>query len=196
MSAKLVVTEFITLDGGVEDPGGSEDFEHGGWNFEYDIGEEGGKFKWDELEAADAQLLGRVTYEGFAAAWPDREQIAGPEGEFAKKFNSMPKHVVSTTLTDPEWNNSSVINGDVPGEVEKLKEQYDGDILVSGSVSLVKTLIENDLVDQWNLMFFPTLLGSGKRLFPDGVPRRNLEVVEEQTVGPDGVRTTIYRRAG
>jgi dihydrofolate reductase len=195
MSAKLVVTEFITLDGGVEDPGGSEKFEHGGWNFEYDIGEEGGKFKWDELDKSDAQLLGRVTYEGFAEAWPERENIPGPEGEFAKKFNSMPKHVVSTTLKDPEWNNSSVISENVPEEVKKLKEQYDGDILVSGSVTLVKTLIENDLVDQWNLMFFPTLLGSGKRLFPEGVPRRNLKVAEEQSVGPDGVFTRIYQRA-
>ena len=195
MSAKLVVTEFITLDGGVEDPGGSENFEHGGWNFEYDIGEGGGKFKMDELESADAQLLGRVTFEGFAAAWPDREDTPGPEGEFAKKFNAMPKHVVSTTLTDPEWNNSSVISGDVPEEIRKLKDQYDGDILVSGSVTLVKTLIENDLVDQWNLMFFPTLLGSGKRLFPEGVPRRNLKAVEEKTVGSDGVWTAIYERA-
>jgi dihydrofolate reductase len=194
MSAKLVVTEFITLDGGVEDPGGSENFEHGGWNFEYDIGQEGGKFKMDELVAADAQLLGRVTYEGFAAAWPDREGTPGPEGEFAKRFNAMPKHVVSTTLSDPEWNNSSVISGDVPEEIRKLKDRYDGDILVSGSVTLVKTLIENDLVDQWNLMFFPTLLGSGKRLFPEGVPRRNLKVVDEKTVGPDGVRTGIYER--
>jgi dihydrofolate reductase len=194
MSAKLVVTEFITLDGVVEDPGGSEDFEHGGWNFEYDIGEEGGKFKMDELVSADAQLLGRVTYEGFAAAWPDREEMPGPEGDFAKRFNSMPKHVVSTTLTDPEWNNSSVISGNVPEEIEKLKEQYEGDILVSGSVTLVKTLVENDLVDQWNLMFFPTVLGSGKRLFPEGVPRRNLKVVEEKSVGPVGVRTGIYER--
>jgi dihydrofolate reductase len=194
MSAKLVVTEFITLDGVVEDPGGSENFEHGGWNFEYDIGD-GGKFKMDELVAADASLLGRVTYEGFAAAWPDREGMAGPEGEFAKKLNSMPKHVASTTLTDPEWNNSSVINGNVPEEVEKLKDQYKGDILVSGSVTLVKTLVENDLVDQWNLMVFPTLLGSGKRLFPDGVPRRNLKVVEQNAVGPEGVFTMICERA-
>ena len=194
MSAKLVVTEFITLDGGVEDPGGSENFEHGGWNFEYDIGDEGGKFKWDELDIADAQLLGRVTYEGFAEAWPDREEAPGME-HFAKKFNAMPKHVVSTTLTDPEWNNSSVISGNVPEEIEKLKEQYDGDILVSGSVTLVKTLIENDLVDQWNLMFFPTLLGSGKRLFPEGVKRRNLKVVEQNEVGPEGVFTMICQRA-
>jgi dihydrofolate reductase len=194
MSAKLVVTEFITLDGGVEDPGGSEDFEHGGWNFEYNIGDEGGKFKWDELDVADAQLLGRVTYEGFAEAWPDREETPGM-AHFAKKFNAMPKHVVSSTLTDPEWNNSSVISGNVPEEVNKLKEQYDGDILVSGSVTLVKTLIENDLVDQWNLMFFPTLLGSGKRLFPEGVPRRNLKVIEQNVVGPEGVFTMICQRA-
>lgn len=194
MSAKLVVTEFITLDGGVEDPGGSENFEHGGWNFEYDIGDEGGKFKWDELDIADAQLLGRVTYKGFAEAWPDREETPGM-AHFAKKFNAMPKHVVSTTLTDPEWNNSRVISGDVPDQINKLKEQYDGDILVSGSVTLVKTLIENDLVDQWNLMFFPTLLGSGKRLFPEGVPRRNLKVVEQNAVGPDGVFTMICQPA-
>ena len=195
MSAKLVVTEFITLDGGVEDPGGSENFEHGGWNFEYNIGDEGGKFKWDELDVADAQLLGRVTYEGFAEAWPDREETPGM-AHFAKKFNAMPKHVVSTTLTDPEWNNSSVISGDVPDQINKLKEQYDGDILVSGSVTLVKTLIENDLVDQWNLMFFPTLLGSGKRLFPEGVPRRNLKVIEQNAVGPDGIFTMICQPAG
>jgi dihydrofolate reductase len=195
MSAKLVVTEFITLDGVVEDPGGSEDFEHGGWNFEYEIGEEGGKFKMDELVAADASLLGRVTYEGFAAAWPDREGMGGPEGEFAKILNSMPKHVVSTTLTDPEWQNSSVIGENVPEEIEKLKEQYDRDILVSGSVTLVRTLVENDLIDQWNLMFFPTTLGSGKRLFPDGVPRRNLKVIEQNAVGPAGVFTMICQRA-
>jgi dihydrofolate reductase len=194
MSAKLVVTEFITLDGVVEDPGGSEDHEYGGWSFEYDRGDEGDKFKDDELTAADAQLLGRVTYDGFAAAWPDREEDP-TEGGFAKKFNEMPKYVVSTTLTDPEWNNSHVISGNVAEEVKKLKEQYEGDILVSGSVTLVKTLVENDLVDQWNLMFFPTILGSGKRLFPDGAPRRNLKVVEKNTVGPDGVFTMICERA-
>jgi dihydrofolate reductase len=188
---KLVVTEFISLDGVIEAPGGGEDYEHGGWSFEYDRGEDGDKFKLDELMASDAQLLGRVTFDGFAAAWPGREDEAG----FADKFNSMPKHVVSTTLKDPEWENSHVISENVPEEIEKLKGKYDGDILVAGSATLVKTLVENDLVDQWNLMVFPTILGSGKRLFPDGVPRRKLKVVEEKTVGSDGVWTGIYERA-
>jgi dihydrofolate reductase len=194
MSGKLVVTEFISLDGVIEDPGGSEEFEHGGWSFEYDRGEDGDQFKLDELMAADAGLLGRVTYEGFAAAWPER---AGDEdvGGFADKLNSMPKHVVSTTLKDPEWQNTHVISENVPDEVEKLKGTYDGDIQVAGSATLVKTLLENDLVDQWNLMVFPTILGSGKRLFADGVPRRKLKLVEDRGVGPEGVRVQIYERA-
>jgi dihydrofolate reductase len=191
---KLVVTEFISLDGVIEDPGGSEDFEYGGWSFEYDRGEDGGKFKLDELMAADAELLGRVTYEGFAAAWPEREGD-DDEGGFAHKFNSMPKHVVSTTLKDPEWQNSHVISENVPEEIEKLKDTYKGDIQVAGSATLVKTLLENDLVDQWNLMVFPTILGSGKRLFADGVPRRKVKLVEDRGVGPDGIRVQIYERA-
>lgn len=188
---KLVVTEFISLDGVIEDPGGSENYEHGGWSFEYDRGEDGNKFKLDELMASDALLLGRVTYEGFAAAWPERDDEAG----FAEKFNTMPKHVVSTTLSDPEWQNSEVISENIPEEIERLRERYDGDIQVAGSGTLVKTLIENDLVDQWNLMIFPTILGSGKRLFGDGIPRRNLKLVEDRGVGPDGVRVQIYERA-
>jgi dihydrofolate reductase len=191
---KLVVTEFISVDGVVEDPGGSEDFEYGGWTFDYDRGEDGNKFKLDELLAADAGLLGRVTYESFAAAWPER--AGDPEmGPFADKLNGMPKHVVSTTLTDPEWENTQVISENVPEEVEKLKGQYDGDIQVAGSVALVQTLLENDLVDQWNLMLFPTILGSGKRLFGDGFERRKLKLVEDRGVGPDGVRVQIYERA-
>jgi dihydrofolate reductase len=191
---KLVVTEFISVDGVIEDPGGSEDYEYGGWTFEYDRGEDGDKFKYDELMAADAALLGRVTYEGFAAAWPER---AGDEemGAFAEKINSMPKHVVSTTLTDPGWQNAHVISGNVPEEVEKLKGTYDGDIQVAGSGTLVQTLIENDLVDQWNLMLFPTVLGKGKRLFGQGFPRRKLKLVEDRGVGSDGVRVQIYERA-
>jgi dihydrofolate reductase len=191
---KLVVTEFISLDGVIEDPGGSEDYEYGGWSFEYNRGEDGDKFKYDELMAADAGLLGRVTYEGFAAAWPQREGDPD-QGGFAEKFNSMPKHVVSTTLKDPEWNNSHVISENVADEVEKLKGQYEGDIQVAGSGTLVKTLIENDLVDQWNLMVFPTVLGKGKRLFPDGIPRLKLNLVEDRGVGPDGVRVQVYERA-
>jgi dihydrofolate reductase len=188
---KLVVTEFISLDGVIEDPGGSEDYEHGGWSFEYDRGEDGDKFKYEELMASDALLLGRVTFDGFADAWPDREDEAG----FADKFNGMPKHVVSTTLRDPEWNNSHVISENVPEEIEKLKSTYDGDIQVAGSATLVRTLIENDLVDQWNLMVFPTVLGSGKRLFPDDTQRLKLKLVEDRGVGSDGVRVQIYERA-
>jgi dihydrofolate reductase len=191
---KIVVTEFISLDGVIEDPGGSEDFEYGGWSFEYDRGEDGDQFKMDELNDADAALLGRVTYEGFAAAWPER---AGDEDEggFAEKINSMPKYVVSTTINDPGWQNSHLISENVPEEVEKLKGTYEGDIQVAGSATLVKTLLENDLVDQWNLMVFPTILGSGKRLFADGVPRRKLKLVEDRGVGSDGIRVEIYERA-
>jgi dihydrofolate reductase len=191
---KIVVTEFISLDGVIEDPGGSEDYEYGGWSFEYDRGEDGDQFKMDELNDADASLLGRVTYEGFAAAWPER---AGDEDEggFAEKINSMPKYVVSTTINDPGWQNSHLISENVPEEVEKLKGTYEGDIQVAGSATLVKTLLENDLVDQWNLMVFPTILGSGKRLFADGVPRRKLKLVEDRGVGSDGIRVEIYERA-
>jgi len=191
---KVVVTEFISTDGVIEDPGGSEDFKYGGWSFEYDRGDDGNQFKLDELMASDALLLGRITYEGFAAAWPEREGD-GDEAGFAAKFNSMPKHVVSTTLRDPDWNNSHVISENVADEVRKLKESYDGDIQVAGSATLVKTLLENDLVDQWNLMVFPTILGSGKRLFPDDVDRRKLKLVEDRGVGPDGIRVQIYERA-
>jgi dihydrofolate reductase len=189
MSAKLVVTEFITLDGGVEDPGGSEDFEHGGWNFEYDIGGEGGKFKWDELEAADAQLLGRVTYEGFAEAWPERTDDVG----FADKFNGMPKYVVSTTLTDPTWNNSHVIHPDnLVEEVNRIKQEGDGLLAVHGSNTLVGALMEHDLVDEYRLMLFPVVLGWGKKLFQDGRPRTTLKLASSQPVGSDGVVVLTY----
>ena len=191
---KVVVTQFISLDGVIEDPGGSEDFEHGGWSFEYDRGEDGDQFKMDELNDADAALLGRVTYEGFAAAWPEREGDE-EEGGFAEKINNMPKYVVSTTIDDPGWKNAHVISENVPDEVRKLKDQYDGDIQVAGSATLVKTLLENDLVDQWNLMVFPTILGSGKRLFPDGMERRKLKLTEDRGVGSDGIRVQIYERA-
>src|SRR5204862_3216919 len=137
---RIVVTEFISLDGVVEDPGGSEDFKYGAWTFEIDRGDEGNRFKLEETMEADSQLLGRVTYEGFAEAWPSRE------GEFADKFNEMPKYVVSSSLEDPEWNNSTVLRGDVADEVAKLKQQQDSDIVVHGSVRLVQTLLEHDLV--------------------------------------------------
>jgi dihydrofolate reductase len=162
---KLVVTEFVSIDGVFEDPGGAEDYEHGGWTFEYDRGEDGDKFKLDELMEAEVQLLGRVTYEGFAAAWPSRE------GEFADKINNGPKYVVSTTLTDPEWQNTTVISGDVVEGVSKVKDESEGTILVAGSGTLVRTLLAADLVDELRLMVFPTLLGRGERLFGDGIDR-------------------------
>jgi len=133
--AKIIVTEFVSLDGVMEDPGGAEDFKHGGWTFEIDRGE-GDKFKLDETMETDALLLGRVTYEGFAAAWPSRE------GEFADKFNTMPKYVVSSTLDKPEWNNSTVLKGDVVEEVSKLKREQEGNIVVHGSGRLAQTLLE------------------------------------------------------
>ncbi|MDX6402519.1 MAG: hypothetical protein QOF27_3125 [Gaiellaceae bacterium] len=176
---KILVTEFVTLDGVMEDPGGSENTDRGGWAFQFERGPEGDKFKLDETLDAGAMLLGRKTYEGFAEAWPSRTDEAG----FADKMNSMPKHVVSNTLESADWNNSTVISGDVPNEVAKLKQQPGGDILVHGSAQLVHTLMEHDLVDEYRLMIFPVLLGSGKRLFDDGVARTALQIVETRQAG-------------
>ena len=187
---RVVVTEFISMDGVFEDPGGAEGYEHGGWTFEYNRGEEGDRFKMDELTEADAQLLGRVTYDGFAAAWPSRE------GPFADKINNGPKYVVSNTLTDPEWQNTHVISGDVVAGVSALKDETDGVILVAGSGTLVGTLLGADLVDELRLMVFPTVLGRGRRLFPDGIDRVKFELTESRTVGPDGVQVQVYKRAG
>jgi len=161
---KVVVTEFITLDGVIEDPGGSEKTELGGWAFQFERGDEGERFKLDELTASDAQLLGRVTYDGFAAAWPAMEETTG---DFGKKMNAMPKYVVSKTLQSAEWNNTTVLRGDLADEVAPLKEQYAGDILVAGSAQLVQSLLAADLVDALHLMVFPVFLGRGKRLFAD-----------------------------
>ena len=160
---KIVVTEFITLDGVIEDPGGSEQSERGGWAFKADSGPDGQKFKYDELMASDAQLMGRVTYDGFSRAWPTMEGT----GEFGEKMNGMPKYVVSRTLHDPTWNNTTVLSGDPVAEITALKHKVARDILVSGSSQLVNLLASNDLVDQYNLMIFPVLLGSGRKLFPD-----------------------------
>jgi dihydrofolate reductase len=157
---KIVVTEFVSLDGVIEDPGGAEGFAHGGWSFKFQD-PEGMKFKLEETQATDALLLGRVTYEAFAAAWPGRTDDVG----FADKMNSMPKYVVSTTLKDLTWNNSHLIDGDVVGRIRALKEEPGGDIVVHGSRSLVQTLTDNGLVDEFRLMTFPIVLGSGKRIF-------------------------------
>jgi dihydrofolate reductase len=186
---KLVVTEFVSVDGVFEDPGGAEDYEYGGWTFEYDRGEEGNKFKLDELLEAEVQLFGRVTYEGFAAAWPSRE------GEFADKINSAPKYVVSNTLKDPQWQNTTVISGNVAGAIAELKEQTSGSILVAGSGTLVGTMMGTGLVDELRLMVFPTVLGRGKRLFPDGIDRLKLKLTESRQVGSDGVQVHVYQRA-
>jgi dihydrofolate reductase len=185
---KLVVTEFVSIDGVFEDPGGAEGYEHGGWTFEYDRGDEGNKFKLDELMEAEAQLFGRTTYEGFAAAWPSQT------GPFADKINNGPKYVVSSTLKNPEWQNTTVISGDVAGEIAELKERTEGNILVAGSGALVGALLEADLVDELRLMVFPTVLGRGKRLFPDGIDRLKLTLADSRQVGSDGVQVQIYQR--
>jgi dihydrofolate reductase len=185
---RIVVTEFVSLDGVMEAPGGGENFKHAGWTFQINRGDEGEKFKLDETFASEALLLGRVTYEGFAAAWPSME------GEFADKFNSMPKYVVSSTLAEPEWNNSTVLRGDVAAEVGKLKQEQDGDIVVHGSATLVQTLIEHDLVDEFRLMVYPVVLGSGKRLFGETTDKKPLRLVDSKVVG-DGVAIVIYEPA-
>jgi dihydrofolate reductase len=191
MSAKVVVTEYISIDGVIQDPGGTGEYERGGWTFDYERGEDGDRFKLEELMAADAQLLGRITYEGFAEAWPTMEDDAG----FAEKMNSMPKYVVSTTLKDPEWTNTTVISENVPEEVAKLMDEYDGDILIYGSGQLVRSLVEEDLIDEWRFMVFPTIIGEGKPLFDGGLPRRKLKLTDERALGPDGIRLLSYRRA-
>ena len=187
---RIVVTEFVSLDGVMEDPGGSEHSKHGAWTFKFNRGEEGNKFKVDEVQNAEVQLLGRVTYEGFAEAWPTR--TGDP---FSDKFNSMPKYVVSSKLKKADWNNSTILQGDVVDEVSKLKQKVPGDILVSGSAKLVQTLIANDLVDQLNLMVFPVILGSGKRLFGETKDLKTLQLAESKTVG-DGVAILVYKPAG
>jgi dihydrofolate reductase len=188
MAARIVVTEFVSLDGVMEAPGG-ESFKYPGWSFEFDRGEDGNQFKLDETRQADALLIGRRTYESFAGAWPKRE------GEFADKFNSMPKFVVSTTLGEPEWNNTTVLDsGDAISQVRELKEQFDGELQVPGSHRLVQDLIESDLVDQINLMVFPVILGTGKKVFEEKAERRSLRLTESKVVG-DGVLVLIYERA-
>jgi dihydrofolate reductase len=185
----IVVTEFVSLDGVVEDPGGAEDFRHGGWTFEIERGDEGHRFKLEETRNSEALLLGRVTYEGFAAAWPSRE------GEFADRFNSMPKYVVSSTLEDPAWNNSTVLKDDVVEDVAKLRREQEGDVVVHGSARLVQTLVEHDLVDEFRLMMFPVVLGSGKRLFGETSDKKTLRLVDSKLVG-DGVAILTYEPAG
>ena len=179
---KIVVTEFITIDGIVEDPGGSESHERGGWAFAFDRGPEGDQFKMDEVRAAGALLLGRTTYEGFAAAWPGRE------GEFADLFNNMPKYVVSSTLVDPKWNNTHVIDID---QVAGLRDSVDGDVLINGSAQLVQELAQRGLVDEYRLMVFPTILGAGKRLFGDTAEQIPLRQTSSRNAGQTRIDTYV-----
>jgi len=185
---RIVVTEFVSLDGVMEAPGGGEGFKHAGWTFEIERGDEGERFKLEETLDSAALLLGRVTYEGFAAAWPSME------GEFADKFNTMPKYVVSSTLEAPEWTNSTVLDGDLVEEVSKLKGAVEGNIVVHGSAQLVQALVEHDLVDEVRLMVFPVVLGSGKRLFGDMADKKRLRLAASKTVG-DGIAVLTYERA-
>lgn len=187
---RLVVTEFVTLDGVFEDPGGAEGFEHGGWAFRFDRGDAGNKFKYDELMAAEAQLLGRKTYEGFAAAWPSRTD----EGGFADRFNAMPKYVVSSTLAEATWTNSTIVDGDVWAEIAKLKERPGGDLLVAGSGQLVRGLLEHGLVDELRLMVFPVVLGSGRRLLEATSVPASFEVVDTQQAGETAILTLRPKR--
>src|SRR5688500_11796724 len=188
MPARIVVREFVSLDGVMEAPGG-EDFKYPGWSFEFDRGDDGNQFKLDETMRADGLLIGRRTYESFAGAWPRRE------GEFADKFNSMPKFVVSTTLKDPDWNNTTVLDGgDATAAVSRLKEEFDGELQVPGSQRLVQELIASDLVDQLNLMVFPVILGTGKRAIEETPDRRNLKLTDSRVVG-EGIAVLIYERA-
>jgi dihydrofolate reductase len=185
---RIVVTEFVSLDGVMEDPGGSEDYKYGGWTFQISRGEEGDRFKLDETMSSDALLLGRKTYEGFAAAWPSRD------GEFADKFNTMPKYVVSSTLKDPDWQNTIVLDGDLKASVAKVRDAHDGDVVVHGSAQLAQSLIEDDLVDELRLMVFPVVLGTGLRLFGETSDKKPLALKSSQTVG-DGVAILVYGRA-
>jgi dihydrofolate reductase len=187
---KLVVSEFVTLDGVMEDPGGAEGFERGGWAFRFERGTAGDKFKLDELLQASALLLGRVTYQAFAEAWPSRTDEAG----FADKMNGMPKFVVSATLRDATWSNSTILKGDVAAEVSALKQQSGGEILVVGSGQLVRTLMRHDLVDEYRLMVFPIVLESGRRLFDEGGDAIVLRLVEAKPVG-SGILILTYHPA-
>ncbi len=184
---RIVVTEFVSLDGVMEDPGGAEDFKHGGWSFEFSRGDDGDQFKLDETMQSEAMLLGRRTYEGFADAWPERD------GEFADKFNGMPKYVVSSTLRDPSWGNTTVLDADLPTAIAKVREQTSGDVVVHGSAQLVQGLLANDLVDELRLMVFPVVLGSGKRLFGETDDKKPLRLSDSRVVG-DGVAIMVYER--
>jgi dihydrofolate reductase len=188
---RIVVSEFVSVDGVMEDPGGSEGTRNAGWTFRFDRGTDGDTFKLDEVRDAEALLLGRVTYQGFAEAWPTIEDHVG----FAAKMNAMPKYVVSNTLSDDDadWNNSTVLRGDAVVAVKTLREEVAGDLLVNGSASLVQLLAAHGLVDEYRLMVFPILLGCGKRLFGELSEAPFLTLQGMQMVGDDGIVVLTYR---
>jgi dihydrofolate reductase len=182
---RVVVTEFISLDGVMQAPGDPTELDRGGWAL--DAGEDAMRFKLDELLASDVQLLGRVTYEGFAKAWPTMEGT----GEFGDKMNGMPKVVVSSTLRHPEWNNTSVLDRDLATGVEELKARFPGDVLVAGSATLVQALLELGLVDRLHLMVFPIVVGKGTRLFGETQAQLPLRLVESRAV-ENGIVILVY----
>ena len=182
---RIVVTEYISIDGVIEAPGGDEDYEHVNWVFEFERGDDGQRFKDDETLGSEALLLGRTTYEGFAPAWPTME------GEVADKFNAMPKYVISKTLVDPEWNNTTVLRGDVIEEATALKQSVDGDVVVHGSAQLAQALLAAGLVDELRLMVFPVVLGSGKKLFNGDGRKMTMPLRDAKTVG-DGIAILTY----
>lgn len=184
---KVIVSEFVTLDGVMEDPGGADKSAYGGWSMAF-WNDEIAKYKTDEFYAADALLLGRVTYQGFAAAWP----AMGGDGGYGDRMNNLPKHVATTTLTEFAWNNSRRIAGDVAAAVAALKQQPGMDILVFGSCGLIQTLAKHNLVDEYRLMIHPVIVGGGRRVFGEGLARQTLELVESKTLGKDVVVLT-YR---
>jgi dihydrofolate reductase len=183
--SRLVVSQFVSVDGVIEDPVGIEGLGRGEW-VRASTGPEGGKYKLDEIMDAAAMLLGRRTYESYAGAWPTRDD------EYADKINSMPKYVVSSTLVDPMWSNTTVLgDGDAATSVGALKQQIDGDILIHGSAQLTYALMEHDLVDEWRLMVFPIVVGAGKRFFGDLGKAVDVRLVECRAVG-DGVAILTY----
>lgn len=188
---RVVAAEYVTVDGVMQDPGGVGEIEEGGWSNPY-FNDELAKYQSDQLFASDALLLGRVTYEGFAAAWPSMEEA---EGEFAVRMNTLPKFVASGTLDEPlEWN-ATLLKGNVAEEVQKLKQQPGQDLLIYGSSELVGTLMAHNLIDEYRLMVFPVALGTGKRLFRDGNEKIPLKLAAAETTGA-GVVVLTYQPAG
>jgi len=187
-AARLIVSEFVSLNGIMEAPGGEQGHPHSGWTFKSHYGDDHYAYKQEEIDEAEVLLLGRKTFEGFSNAWPQRE------GEFADKINSMPKYVVSSTLTDPEWENTTVLSGDPIETVGKLRDEVDGPILLNGSAQLAHALGEAGLVDEWRAMVHPTLIAEGLRMFPDPGEMQNLRLADNKTY-ESGVALLIYTAA-